>query len=356
MVLNKICHFNVRFVGYCEKICYTYKRGNIMASESNKKLSIIYTLEILKEYSDENHLLTQADIAKLISQVYGMECERKSIATNIESLIDLGIDIIKVAHKGCYIGERVLEPSEISFIIDALFTSKSINGKQAKDLSQKLSNLLSRHQRKKYNFIYKADKVTRTGNYDLFYNIEMIQEAISNNKKISFVYNRPGIENKKKPYVVNPYFLISSQGRYYLVCNFDYYNEISNYKVDFINDIKILDEERKPITEVENYENGIDIAKYANEHIYAFSDKTVTATLKLADEGSASYIIEWFGKDSKIYKKGDITFAEVVSNEQALIYWCIQYGENVELIQPNDTRNKIKNLISMINDKYNGGK
>ena len=111
-----------------------------MASESNKKLSILYTLEILKEYSDENHLLTQSDIISKINQVYGMECERKSIAMNIESLIELGFDIIKVPHKGCFMGERVIEPSEVSFIVDALFSSKSINGKQAKDLAEKISS------------------------------------------------------------------------------------------------------------------------------------------------------------------------------------------------------------------------
>ena len=169
-----------------------------MASESNKKLSILYTLEILKEYSDENHLLTQSDIISKINQVYGMECERKSIAMNIESLIELGFDIIKVPHKGCFMGERVIEPSEVSFIVDALFSSKSINGKQAKDLAEKISSMLSKHQRKKYNYIYKADQVSRTQSRDLFYNIEIIQEAIEKNKQILFRYNRSYFEKENK--------------------------------------------------------------------------------------------------------------------------------------------------------------
>lgn len=325
-----------------------------MASESNKKLSIIYTLEILKEYSDENHLLTQADIAKLIAQVYGMECERKSIATNIESLIDLGIDIIKVAHKGCYIGERALEPSEVSFIVDALFSSKSINGKQAKDISLKLSTLLSKYQRKKYNYIFKSDQINRTDNCELFYNIEIIQEAIENNKKISFQYIKPYFEkeNRKFPYIVNPYFLINSQGRYYLVCNYDHFNEISNYKLDFIKNIKILDEERKLITDIEGCEKGLDISKYINEHIYAFGDRTINATLKLPDENAVPYVIEWFGGNAKIYKKENTIFAEVTANEQALIYWCLQYGESVELVSPKITREKIKEILNQIYEKY----
>lgn len=325
-----------------------------MAIDTNKKLLIIYIYEILKEYSDENHLLTQKDIINLIKQIYDMDCERKSVGNNIDFLIDLGFDIIKVPHKGCYLGERVLEPSEVSFIIDSLFSSKSISGKQAKELSTKLSNLLSKYQRKRYNYIYKAEQVNRTNNKELFYNIEIIQEAIEKNKKISFNYVRPHYseENTLKTYVINPYFLINSQGRYYLVCNFDYYDEIANYKVDFIKNIKILNNEQKPLNNLKGYENGIDISKYINEHVYLFGDKTVNATLKLSDENALTYVVEWFGENAKIYKKENTFFADITSSEKALIYWCLQYGESVELLFPKQTRDKIKSILDKVNKKY----
>ena len=325
-----------------------------MATDTNKKLSIIYIYEILKEYSDENHLLKQQDIIKLIKQIYDMDCERKSIGNNIDFLIDLGFDIIKVPHKGCYLGERVLEPSEVSFIVDALFSSKSISGSQAKELSSKLSNLLSKYQRKRYNYIYKAEQINRTNNKELFYNIEIIQEAIEKNKKVSFNYVRPPYseENTLKTYIINPYFLINSQGRYYLICNFDYYNEIGNYKVDFIKNIRILDDERKPLNNLKGCETGIDISKYINEHIYLFGDKTVNATLKLSDENVITYVFEWFGENAKIYKKENTFFADITSSEKALIYWCLQYGESVELLFPKQTRDKIKSILEQINKKY----
>ena len=320
----------------------------------NKKLSILYILEILKDYSDENHLLSQAEIVKKLHLIYGMECERKSVGANIDNLIDFGFDIIKIPHKGCYIGERILEPSEVSFIVDALFSSKSISGSQAKELSSKLSNLLSKYQRKKYNYIYKAEQVNRTNNKELFYNIEIIQEAIEKNKKISFNYVRPPYseENTLKTYIINPYFLINSQGRYYLICNFDYYNEIGNYKVDFIKNIRILDDERKPLNNLKGYEKGFDISKYINEHIYPFGDKTVYATIKLTDDNSITYVMEWFGKNAKIYKKNNTTYADIVSSEKALVYWCLQYGESVELLFPKQTRDKIKSILEQINKKY----
>ena len=174
------------------------------------------------------------------------------------------------------------------------------------------------------------------------------------NKKVSFNYVRPPYseENTLKTYIINPYFLINSQGRYYLICNFDYYNEIGNYKVDFIKNIRILDDERKPLNNLKGYEKGFDISKYINEHIYPFGDKTVYATIKLTDDNSITYVMEWFVKNAKIYKKNNTTYADIVSSEKALVYWCLQYGESVELLFPKQTRDKIKSILDKVNKKY----
>lgn len=328
-----------------------------MASSSNKKLSILYVFEVLKEHSDENHFLTHQQIISKIENIYDMKCERKSIGANIDALIDFGVDIVKDSRKGCYLVDRNLEPSEVSFIVDAIFSSKSINGKQAKDLANKLSNGLSKYQKKKFNYIYKADNVTRTDSYEIFLNIEIIQEAIEKGKKIQFKYNRPYFEksNDSKMYTINPYFLINSQGRYYLVCNYDYFNELANYKVDLISDVKILDDDVKPITKLKDCEKGVDIAKYVNEHIYAFGKNTIKATLKLSGEHAVSYVVDWFGNDISFYKKDDNSiYVDIEVNEQALIYWCLQYGENIELVSPVATRNKIVNSLEKILKKYKG--
>lgn len=202
-----------------------------MASENNKKLIILYVLNVLKQYSDENHPLTHQDIITKIDSLYGMRVERKSVANNLESLSDLGFDIVKVHQKGCFLGQREFEPSEIQFLVDAVFSSKVISGKHSIDLSKKLYSFLSIYQRKKFNYIYKAENVSKSNNKQLFYNIEMISEAIENKKKISFTYNEYDINQNLVPrqsgktYLVNPYFMVNSQGRYYLVCNYDFYNK-----------------------------------------------------------------------------------------------------------------------------------
>ena len=120
-----------------------------MVLQSNKKMSNFCVLNVLKEYSDEAHPMTQNDIIKKIENIYGLQLERKSIGANIESLIDFGFDIIRT-DKGCYLGERELEASEISFLIDAVFSSRTIDSSRSRELAQKLSNMLSVNERRKY--------------------------------------------------------------------------------------------------------------------------------------------------------------------------------------------------------------
>ncbi len=324
---------------------------------SNKKMTNICVLEILKEYTDERHPLTQAEIIKKLYDNYGLELERKSVATTLDSLIDFGYDIIKTK-TGCYLGEREFEPSEISFLIDAVFSSKSIDSNNSRLLSEKLSKFLSKYERKKFNYICKADQMIRTNQKQLFYTIDVLNEAISQGKQVEFNYNRFYVkENEKKKnlrYKINPYFMINNQGRYYLVCNLDWFDEIANYKIELISNIKILDTPIKPVAKLKNCENGVDMVKYANENIYMFHNNTVNATLKISNEYAAEYVYEWFGKNARFYTQENTIYADISANEQALIYWCLQYGESVELITPQETRKLIAEKSKLISEKYKG--
>ena len=341
-----------------KNFCYNNTGESIMTLPNNKKMSNLCILEILKEHSDENHPLTQADIINKIYNQFGMELERKSISANIDSLIDFGFDIVKTTN-GCYLGQREFEQSEIAFLVDAVFSSKSINSKHSKELAEKISSFSSKYNRKKFNYIYKTDEIIRTDNKQLFYTIEILNQAIEEGKKVEFNYHRfymdkeTNEKKKQKRYVINPYFMINNQGRYYLVCNYDYFDEIANYKLELINDIKILDEPVKPITKLKNCEKGVDIAKYANENIYMFHNKAIDATLKIEDDYSAEYVVEWFGKKTRFYEKNGEKFADIISNEDALLYWCLQYGENIELVSPAETREKLQEKIKKIYKKYN---
>ena len=49
----------------------------------------------------------------------------------------------------------------------------------------------------------------------------------------------------------------------------------------------------------------------------------------------------------------DELFVNLRVNEDALVYWAMQYGESVEIVSPASTRNKIKALLNSMLEKYN---
>lgn len=138
-----------------------------------------------------------------------------------------------------------------------------------------------------------------------------------------------------------------------MVCNYDYFDGIGNYKLERIRNIKILDSEIKPIRQVKGFEKGLDIAKYANENIYMFSSNSVKATIRIYCEWATAYVEEWFGKNARFYEKDDKIYADIVANESSLFYWCLQYGEVVEIIEPKQCRDRMKNIIDLMRNRYN---
>ena len=139
-----------------------------MSMIENKKASILLILKVLQEYSDEDHFLTQQDIIDKVDELYGIELERKSVAFSISLLQELDYDINKSPRGGYALLSRDFDNSEIRYIVDSLFCSKSISGKQAACLSKKLNACLSRYQRKDYDFIQKSAVINRSENAELF--------------------------------------------------------------------------------------------------------------------------------------------------------------------------------------------
>ena len=50
-------------------------------------------MDILKRYTDENHRLSQKQIADILKKEYNVKVERKTIKRNIMNLIDFGYEI-----------------------------------------------------------------------------------------------------------------------------------------------------------------------------------------------------------------------------------------------------------------------
>ena len=346
-----------------------------------KKLIIMNILDILKKYTDEDHRLSQKEIAEILQTEYDMKVDRKAIKRNLMNLIEFGFEIeysqsIRMIELKNEKGEKELVESEIlsdfylvrdftdaelRLLVDSLLFSKHIPYSQCKELIEKIEGLSNRYFKNKVKHICNLPE-NLPHNKELFYTIEMLDEAIENGRQVSFKYNQYGTDKKLHPrksssgedriYVINPYQMVATNGRYYLVCNYDKYDNIANYRVDMITDIKLLDSHAKPKKQVRGLEAGLDLPKHMAEHIYMFSDETVRVKF-IAKKYIVGEIIDWFGKDVKFSdEKEDEVTAEVKVSAMAMKFWALQYAPHITVTEPKTLREEIGTELRNAAERY----
>ena len=316
-------------------------------------------LEILREHTDENHSLTQQEIIKLLDQNYGMECDRRSVKSNIMSLKEKGYDIS--TEHGNRLLSREFDDAELRILIDSVLFSKSISTRQAKGLIDKIRKLSSKYFNAKVSHVSNCPELHRTINKQAMYSLDTINDAIAEKKKISFVYNSIGTDFKLHPrkdhdYIVNPYQIVANNGRFYLIGNYNKYDNISHYRIDRMTNVRMLEEKIKPMKEVPEISKGLNLPKHMAEHLYMFSGESVEVTM-LADKGLMDELVDWFGTDFWITEETeDKIKIHVTVNPNAMKYWALQYGPYVEVLKPESLRKQIKQSISIMAKKYKGGR
>ena len=332
-----------------------------MYATGNKKMLNMLILEILKEYSDQEHRLTQQEIIRLLKSNYDMDCDRRSVKNNVMCLKELGYEISM--EDGYYLLEREFDDAELRMLIDSVLFSKNLTQKQAKTLIEKLKGMGNRYFSAKVNHVSNLPELHHGDNKQLMYVLDTINEAISQHKKISFVYNKYGSDFKLHPkreekYVVNPYQMVANNGFYYLIGNYDKYDDISHYRLDKMTCVEMLTEKVKPQNQVTGLEQGLNLPKHMAEHIYMFSGESVAINM-LVDETIISELVDWFGNDFYVIEKrrNNQVLVRLKCNEQAFFYWALQYGPYVEVLEPVSLRSKIAEAVSEMNEKYhrNGG-
>ena len=286
---------------------------------------------------------------------YGVLCERKTISRNLGDLMDAGYEI-EHDSDGYYLAEREFEDSELRLLIDSVLACRYIPKSQSSALINKLINQSSVHFKKSVKHVYSLDNMERADNNELFWNLECISEAIDNNKKIEFFYNKYGTDKKlhkttDKKHLVNPYYIAIANGRYYLVGNNDKYSDVTHYRLERISNVTITDNIRKPKEELKDFKDGQGLSKHMMEHVYMFSGESARVVLKVRPDG-INDVIDWLGRDIGISIKDDFLIVDTTANKQAMKYWAVQFGEKVEVLQPEDLREDVKKLVAKINEKY----
>ncbi|MBR4872581.1 MAG: WYL domain-containing protein [Clostridia bacterium] len=319
-----------------------------MASEP-KKLALLRIWQILQKHSDYDHPMTQEDIITHLRNDYGIEMERKAVGKNLSELREAGIDIGS-RRAGCYLNSREFEDSELRLLIDGVLQSRHITAKHSKDLIERLCGLSNKYFRSHVKDVYSVNEWSKTENQAIFYNIDLVSEAIATGKQVQYDYNKYGIDaklHKSSSQRISPYQLILHNQRYYLMGHSEHWNHMVFHRMDRISNMLIYEEPATPITSIRGYENGIDFKRISSSMPYMYSD-TPERIEFIADEYIIDQVVDWFGKDIKMTRLPEDEKkikVELIASPNAMQYWALQYLTPVEVIKPESLREKIREAL-----------
>ena len=344
-----------------------------MYTKQPKKLLIMNILDILRRYSDADHRLSQKDIIDILQTEYEMFADRKAIKRNLMNLIDFGYNLEfsesvrrnkdgeeEFIYTDWYL-EREFSDAELRLLIDSLLFSKHIPYSQCKELIEKIEGLSNRYFKSKVRHVRNLP-VDQPQNAELFYTIEILDEAIERNRQVVFHYGDYGTDKKlhlrerkdgkPREYLVNPYQMVATNGRYYLIANVERHDNISHYRVDHIRDIEITDTPAKPQRKVEGLENGLDLPKHMAEHVYMFAGESQRVIMRTTP-GMAGELIDWFGSGVTFSDETETSvIAHVTANLQAMRFWALQYAPYVTVLAPQSLVDTVKEDLTLASEKY----
>lgn len=301
-----------------------------------EKANAICLLEVLKEYSDAEHILPMREILAKMQSLYGIKIDRRTVYGAIALLIELGYDISIYEDNGVgyYLRDRELEPSEVLLLTDAVYSFPFIPARQTEQLVQKLQKQLSIHQRKRYRYLTISRQDRKTDNRQVFWNIEQLDEAIEQKKKIKLNYLHYGLDKKQhetKTYTLSPYEMVYMNERYYLICVPDHDPHTRLYRIDRMKDIQILDDPRSAVVARQEAQNAVYAYVGAPERIVMYCDRTI-----LDD------VIDRFGTEVQIRERDENTFtASFTAPPRGVKFWALQYLPYVEVVEPAWLREEI---------------
>ena len=327
-----------------------------MSTLEPKKLALLRIWQILLKHSDYDHPLTQEEIIKYLYNDYGIEMERKAIGKNIADLRDAGIEIGS-RRAGSYIESRDFEDSELRLLIDGVLQSRHITAKHSKDLIEKLCGLSNKYFRSHVKNVYSVNDWSKTDNQALFYNIDVIDEAIAEGKQVEYDYNKYGIDSKlhkTSSQRISPYHLILHNQRYYLMGLSERWKNMAYHRLDRITNMRVTEDAATPITSVQGYENGVDFKKIATAMPYMYAD-TPERIEFIADELIVDQVVDWFGAGVKMSALPDTpgkVKVELLASPNAMEHWALQYLNYIEVTKPKSLRERIKEALKKATQIY----
>lgn len=322
-----------------------------------KNGNVLYILNVLKKYSDEEHMISIAEIKRKIQEIYNVEIDPRTIRRNINLLkykLDYDISTREENGKGYYINrnpETDFEPGEVRAIIDTFSYANYIVPSIGKNIINKCKNMQNIYENQKLKNYQIFANDSKTENMEVIKNIEDISDAIQNLNKVTFEYWKYGMDKKLEKIIVStpkvtPFAIIYNKQEFYIIGIKEGQEKFYNYRLDRIKNLVILDEKRtinKSTKEIKEYAQSI-VEMFGGEkqEIEADCDMVLLDT-----------VFDLFGKNITIIKIDDSKFKlKVDANAFGFKFWAMRNLDCVEVLKPQSLREEMKSIIEEARKRY----
>ena len=309
------------------------------------------------EQTDEEHYISMPEIIEALA-AYDITADRKSLYQDLRDLEKLGIEVEGEATGNRYhyhVISRFFELPELKLLVDAIQSSKFITERKSNALIKKLERLVSKYEAQKLQRqVYVSGRI-KTMNESIYYTVDAIHNAISENRKIKFQYYQWNLKKEMELrhngawYHISPWGLSWDDENYYLVGFDSEAGLIKHYRVDKMLHISMSEEKR----EGSEYFTKLDMAEYAKKSFGMYGGEEQTVKL-LVDNSLAGVVIDRFGKDVMMIPTDGNRFTVSVNVRvsRQFMGWVFSLGEKVKIIGPDLVIQQMREEVSRLVRQY----
>ena len=325
-----------------------------MPKSDNQKLKIFYILDYLEKNSHQDHPVRAAELLNMLERQHNIVCDRKTVYSDIAALQDYGVDIVSIPGKngGYYIASRNFELPELKLLINAVQSSRYLTEKKSRELIEKLCTECSVYDAQLMRRDVLVSGRVKSMNETIYYNVDTIQEAIDENRQITFRYFDWGIDGKRryrtKHYQASPYGLCQDNENCYLLAHSPRYG-VTSYRVDRMSDIQMAEEKRTPCPEL----TGKALTEHANRLFQMFAGDATTVKLRFHRE-LTNVVMDRFGRDTMLIPDGDdhFVFTVKVAVSPMFLSWIIGFGQKAKILHPQRVIDECRELCRQAMEQY----
>ena len=328
--------------------------GIPMPKSDNQKLKIFYILDYLEAYSNEKNPVRASDLIAMLDRQHNIRCDRKTVYSDIAALQEYGVDIVSLPGKngGYYIASRNFELPELKLLIDAVQSSRYLTEKKSRELIEKLCSQCNEQDAKLMRRTVLVSGRVKSMNETIYYNVDAIQDAIAQNKQISFRYFDWDFGGKRKyrdkEYLASPYGLCQDNENCYLLAFSDRHG-ITSYRVDRMTDIQLTEDNRTPCPEL----TGKALHDHANRLFQMYSGDALDVKMRF-HRSLLNVVIDRFGKDTMLIPDGEdhFNFTVKVAISPMFLSWIIGFGAKAKILHPQSVADACKELCREAMSQY----